>query len=298
MIINQQNLTNLYMALSTAFNSAWEETQPWYEKVAMVVPANTRTVDYKFLASFPLVQEWIGDRQIQSLAAYGFQLITKDYEATIEIERNDIEDDQLGIYNPIVAELGRTIKQHPDALMAKLMEEGFATTIYDGSTFFAADHPVGDTTVSNLGSGSSTAWYLFDTTRKVKPFIFQLRRQAELVRQDRPDDDQVFMRKKFRYGIDYRAAAGYGLWQLAYGSKATLNATNYAAARAAMMAFKGSDGKPLGVQPNLLVVPPALEATAREILHADFILGDATAGGSKSNIWKGSADLLVVPYLN
>lgn len=298
MIVNQQNLTNLYMALSTAFNSAWEETQPWYEQVAMVVPTNTKTVDYKYLANFPLVQEWIGERQIQSLVAYNFHLSTKDYEATIEIERNDIEDDQLGMYNPIVAELGRTIKQHPDSLIASLMEAGFTTEIYDGCMFFDGNHPVGATTVSNLGSGSSTAWYLFDTSRKVKPFIFQLRRKAELVRQDRPDDDHAFLRKKFRYGVDYRAAAGYGLWQMAYGSKATLNATNYAAARTAMMAFKGPDGKPLGIQPNLLVVPPALEATAREILHADFILGDATVGGSKTNIWKGSADLLVVPYLS
>jgi len=28
----------------------------------------------------------------------------------------------------------------------------------------------------------------------------------------------VFMRKKFRFGVEARAAGGYGLWQMSYGS--------------------------------------------------------------------------------
>jgi len=58
-----------------------------------------------------------------------------------------------------------------------------------------------------------------------------------------------------------------------------------------------SEGMPLGIRPTLLIVPPALEGKAREILHAQFIIGSDTAGGSKSNIWQGSANLLVVPEL-
>jgi hypothetical protein len=46
-----------------------------------------------------------------------------------------------------------------------------------------------------------------------------------------------------------------------------------------------------------MVVPPSLEAQAREILQAQFIIGDPTSGGSKTNIWQGTADLLVVPEL-
>src|SRR4030043_327685 len=69
-------------------------------RVAMTVPANTRIMDYKFLLDFPMVREWIGDRQISSLEPKAFQVETKDWEATIEVDRNDIEDDQLGFYNP------------------------------------------------------------------------------------------------------------------------------------------------------------------------------------------------------
>jgi phage major head subunit gpT-like protein len=97
--------------------------------------------------------------------------------------------------------------------------------------------------------------------------------------------------------VDYRGAAAYGLWQLAYASKDTLSATTYAATRAAMMSIKNADGRPLGIKPSLLVVPPSLEQSAREILQAQFIVGDPTNGGYKTNIWQGTADLLVLPEL-
>ena len=53
----------------------------------------------------------------------------------------------------------------------------------------------------------------------IKPVIFQRRRDYDLRRMDMRDDEHVFMRDNYRYGVDARVNAGYGLWQLAYGSK-------------------------------------------------------------------------------
>jgi len=297
MIINAEGLARLYTAFTAVFNAAFQGTETWYERVAMTVPASTRIMDYKFLLDFPMVREWIGDRQISSLEPKAYQVETKDWEATIEVDRNDIEDEQLGFYNPIVAALAQEAKKHPERLIADLMSAGFTTACYDGQYFFNTDHPVGSGTVSNFGGGSGTPWFLLDTNRAIKPFIFQLRRGVQLVRMDRQEDENAFMRKKYRYGVDYRGAAAYGLWQLAYASKETLNSTNYAAARSTMMAFINSEGRPLGIKPSLLLVPPSLEAQAREILQAQFIIGDPNAGGTKSNVWQGTADLLVIPEL-
>ncbi|MEW6386816.1 MAG: Mu-like prophage major head subunit gpT family protein [Thermodesulfobacteriota bacterium] len=297
MIINAEALARVYTAFTAVFNNAFQATETWYERVAMTVPATTRIMDYKFLLDFPMVREWLGDRQISSLEPKAYQIETKDWEATIEIERNDIEDEQLGLYNPIVAALAEEARKHPEKLIATLLKDGFTEVCYDGQYFFDTDHPVGSGSAANFDAGAATAWYLLDTSRAIRPFIFQLRRGVELVRMDRMDDEQVFMRKKFRYGVDYRGAAAYGLWQLAYGSTQDLTATNYAAARAAMMSFTNAEGRPLGIKPTLMVVPPSLEAQAREILHAQVIIGDPAAGGAKSNIWQGTADLLVVPEL-
>ena len=297
MIVNAEALARLYTAFTAVFNAAFQETETWYERVAMTVPANTRIMDYKFLLDFPMVREWLGDRQISSLEPKAYQIESKDWEATIEVERNDVEDEQLGFYNPIIAALAQEARKHPEKLIADLLKNAFTSVCYDGQYFFDTDHPVGSGTAANSAGGSGTAWYLLDTSRAVKPFIFQLRRGVELVRMDRPDDEHAFMRKKFRYGVDYRGAAAYGLWQLAYASKQDLTAPNYAGTRAAMMSLTNAEGRPLGIKPNLMVVPPSLEKSAREILQAQFIIGDPTAGGSMSNVWQGTADLLVAPEL-
>jgi len=76
-----------------------------------------------------------------------------------------------------------------------------------------------------------------------------------------------------------------------------LTPDNYAFVRTQMMSCKGEDGKPLYVNPNLLVVPPQLEQPARLILNADMI-PNAAGTAPQTNIYKGSAELLVVPQLS
>jgi phage major head subunit gpT-like protein len=296
MIINQENLANIYVALVAIFHNAFQEASGFADQVAMLVPSQGRANDYTFLMQFPQLREWIGDRQLSNLAGASFSITNKDYEATIEVDRNDIEDDAVGLYHPLIAELGRNAKLHPDMLVASLLDQGHMTPCYDGQNFFDTDHPGGPGgTQSNYGGGSGPAWYLLDTTKGIKPVIVQQRTQPQLLCLDRPDSSHVFMRKKYRFGVDYRGAVGFGLWQLAYASREELNATNYAAARKSMLTVKNDAGEPLGIMPSLLMVPPSLEMAAKELLKADLL---GTIGeGTKTNIWKGTAELMVVPWL-
>jgi phage major head subunit gpT-like protein len=95
----------------------------------------------------------------------------------------------------------------------------------------------------------------------------------------------------FQYGVDARYNVGYGFWQMAWGSKQTLNSANYAIARAAILGMKGDFGRPLGLVPNLLVVPPSLEQAGRQILKNNQQASGAT------NEWMDTAELLMVPWL-
>ncbi|WP_206051150.1 Mu-like prophage major head subunit gpT family protein [Neorhizobium sp. T7_12] len=123
----------------------------------------------------------------------------------------------------------------------------------------------------------------------VRPFIFQERRPPNLVRKDGEQDDNVFLRKEYIYGVDSRGAAGFGLRQLAWGSKQTLDAAHYEAARVAMQSLTGEEGRSLGVKPNLLVVPPSLEGQARALLTSP------TLANGETNKWFGTAEVLVTP---
>lgn len=51
-----------------------------------------------------------------------------------------------------------------------------------------------------------------------RDFILQVVKGAEFLALDSPDDDNVFKRREFLYGVDCIDNAGYGLWQLALGS--------------------------------------------------------------------------------
>jgi len=291
MIINQATLQGIYKSFSTIFKQAFEGAPSMWEQVAMRAPSAGRSVDYKWLGDFPMMREWLGERVIKDLSGFSYEIVNKDFESTVEVDRNDIEDDQIGVYTPMIQGLGAAAKQHRDILVFGLLKDGFSTTCYDGQYFFDTDHPVGGESVSNFTDGSGDPWFLMDLSRPVKPLILQVRKEPQFVAMDRPDDENVFMRKKYRYGVDDRKNVGFGFWQLAYGSKDTLNSTNYAAARAAMMSFKNDEGVPLGIVPTHLVVPPTLEEAGKRIVEVQT---DANGAG---NPWYGTAKLLVVPWL-
>jgi len=88
--------------------------------------------------------------------------------------------------------------------------------------------------------------------------------------------------------------AGAGTFDNDIGSTA-LTANNAAAVRAQMMELKGPDGDPINENPRVLIVPPALELTARKIAEADEIVFSGSA--NESNVFKGQYDVIVVPQL-
>jgi len=62
---------------------------------------------------------------------------------------------------------------------------------------------------------SATEWYLLDNSFPIKPFIWQLR-QAPMMQQRIAENDQpVFERDVYQWGVRARGVATYGLWWLA-----------------------------------------------------------------------------------
>ncbi|MGD9610465.1 MAG: Mu-like prophage major head subunit gpT family protein [Desulfovibrionaceae bacterium] len=294
-VINASALSALFTGYRVLFQQAYDAAPSYWERVAMLVPSTTSEEHYPWLGDIADLREWIGDRVVNSLALHDYAIRNKKYEKTIGVKRDAVEDDTYGVFGPRFAMLGDNAKRHPDKLVFALLKAGFATACYDGQYFFDTDHPVvingATTSVSNFGGGTGTAWYLLDTSRPVKPLIYQLRRAYNLVRLDRDTDSNVFMRDELLYGVDGRSNVGFGFWQMAYASKAELNADNYGAARAAMQSLTNEAGTSLAIMPNLLVVPPSLEGAGRKLLKNEFNAAGAT------NEWFGTAELLSVPYL-
>lgn len=297
MLINSGNLQTLNRGFSAAFLEGFEGADTDYEMFTMVSPSGAATTEYSWLGQFPGLIKWLGERIVKGIVSHGYSITNETYEATLAVKRTDIEDDQYGAYGKIFAEAGRAAMDHRSQLIYAALKAGFETKCYDGQFFFDTDHPVYNMegapagTVSNDGGGNGEPWFLFDASRMVKPMVFQDRLPAAITQMTAETDEPVFMLDEYRYGVRARCNVGYGFWQMAYGSKQTLNAASYKAARAAMRGFVGDRARVLGIKPTHLVVGPALEENGLEILNAE-----QDAAGA-SNVWARTAELIVSPWL-
>ncbi|RRW90599.1 Mu-like prophage major head subunit gpT family protein [Pandoraea apista] len=297
MQVNAQSINQIFIGLNTHFNNAFEAAPSTWQQIAMRVPSTGREELYAWLDRFPQMRKWVGEKVVKALKAHGYTVVNDDFEATVEVDRNDIEDDRLGIYAPQAQSAGYSAKQLPDEIVYELVNNAFTKKCYDGQYFFDTDHPVGDGVASNkfdvpltiagqaaalatfgkvrsamrkfkddegrplnitpnvllvppslddianalmtnerLNDGmpnpykgaarvvcdarllSDTAWFLLDTTKPIKPFVYQERKAPVFVQQVDPQADDVFTRKKFKFGAEARAAGGFGFWQLGAGS--------------------------------------------------------------------------------
>jgi phage major head subunit gpT-like protein len=296
MLVNAGNLDALRVAFKTNFQSGLAMADQDWDKIATVVPATTKEQKYGWLGKIPGVREWLGPRAVQNLTQGDYSIKEKALELTIGVDRDDVETDNLGIYKPLFEEMGQSTGAEFGRMVYAQLASGFTTNCYDGQFFFDIDHPVLDAggnviNVANTDGGAGTAWYLMDVSRPLKPIILQKRKDFEFVAKDKVTDDNVFTNKEFHYGADARANTGFGFWQFAWGSKQPLTPANYAIARAALVTMKGDYGRPLGLKKFMLVVPGQLESAGRQILNSEY----GTAG--VTNEWKGTAELMVTPWL-
>lgn len=296
MDINAANLRAIHTGLSTAFNTRLNNTTTYYSQLAMTANSVTAMNEYPRLDDLPGMREWIGDRVVHDLSAQSYIIRNRKFEMTLGILRDQIEDDQIGMFTPVASEMGLSAAEFPDQLIFPLFKAGATTRCYDGQYFFDTDHPGydengGETSVSNFQDGAGPAWYLIDDSRVIKPMVWQSRRKFQLVAKNSLDDDNVFWRDQFVWGVDGRCNAGFGLWQLAYMSRQPLTAANYQIARERMSTIRKRSGQIINILPRKLLVPPTLESDGRKLLEAEMI------NGGDTNIWKGTAELSVIPHL-
>ena len=291
MIINSAALAALSTGFQTAYDLGGDNYEQSYQKIAMDVKSTGSSETYIGLGNTTVFREWLGDRVIQNLSAFDYTIKNKDFENTIGVPRNAIEDGNLGQFNFQFQTLGQDAREHPDSLVYGLIEKGETELGYDGQYFFDTDHDVNGASVSNITAGAETSWYLLDATRPLKPFIFQKRKDYNFVSLDSETDANVFFRKEFIYGSDARVNAGFGLWQLAHKSSEDLIAANFETAKGAMTGLTNDNGKPMRIAPSVLLVPPSLEAKAMALVAP-------TLANGATNIYAGSIEVVVSRWLS
>lgn len=229
MLATKPVIQALMTSFSSIFQGALEGTENYSESLVTSVSSSTATNTYGWMTRIMKMRKWVGPRRLQNLETEAYVLRNETYENTIAVDVNDIEDDNLGVYNPMMGELGRTSAKWKDQLFTEVLQ---ANTLpgFDGKPLFAADHDLGGQAGVQGNVETSTP----------------------------------------------------------------LSAENYEAAVAKMQSLKGNDGEPLAVNPDVILVPPQLRLTAKQILESETI---AVGGAAVRNHLAGTARVVVAPEL-
>jgi phage major head subunit gpT-like protein len=229
MILNNTTIAAINVGFNKDYQKGYSRLPAWWSKIAMKVASNTLINTYAWMARLGQMRQWVGERIVNNLRSYVYQLANLDYEYTVGVLANDIKDDNVGVYAPVFEQMGEASVKWADQLVKAALQAGTSQVTFDGVAFFSTAHPLSGTNQSNL----------FTTT--------------------------------------------------------ALTAANFDIVKIALAQLKGEDGELLNVGRPTLIVPSALETTAKNILSAGLI---ASGGVAITNVLQNAADLLVLDELN
>jgi phage major head subunit gpT-like protein len=232
--------TLLLPGLKAIFLEEYEKTEDnAWKQFSMMMDSTGYSETYAFLGATPAMREWLTERIPTGLQANPFTLANKDFEATIEVDRNALKDDRYGEIRAQVQMLAEASRRYYGQMAFTVLGEGDQTTYgscYDGLEFFDTQHKEGayyTTVQSNLGSSA-------------------------------------------------------------------LSLTAISATRAAMMNFKNDRGLPMGAVPDTIIVSPAYEDLALQLVGSNTT--DASGNGTGNftglnNPQKGRFQVISSPWI-
>ena len=114
MIVNSQYLDLAYRGFKSVYTDACNTAPTTWDKIAMTVPAGVREETYGWLGPFPQMREWLGGgRVLKDIEAQSYTSANRPFESALNIRRADVSD-RLGIFEPMIAEMGHTARLPPE----------------------------------------------------------------------------------------------------------------------------------------------------------------------------------------
>jgi phage major head subunit gpT-like protein len=116
-----------------------------WPELATKVESKSDSEHYRWLGAVPTVREWGTGRVAKGVYPYSYDVTNMKYEATLEVDRDEMSDDQLGAIKIRIAELAERAALHPDSLSSTLLALGDQSgyVAYDGKKFFSDEHESG-----------------------------------------------------------------------------------------------------------------------------------------------------------
>lgn len=154
MIINRANMDGLFQSYSVKFSEAQKKAQTRaYDNqlmvvdIALVMPVTGAATVHPWLEQIRGIKEWVGDRLISNITLGKLTVTNRDFENTVSVPRNDIEDDQYGVYTPLIGMMGADA----ESLWIRLAIEALLSNgnWADGNPILCSGRKLGQSTITN-----------------------------------------------------------------------------------------------------------------------------------------------------
>lgn len=281
-IVNRNLLNARFTDYKREFNTSFgqfEKMSADWKTVSFRVPSTTDMNDYAALLELPAVTQWIGPRTISNITAQQYALQNLDWQVTIQISRNNIEDNKDGMVMERIKRLpgqfGKRVRS--DVFLAYRNGSAAASLGWDGVPYFDANHPVGAGVIPNedLMGANPHPWILFDSKIDMGGVLFQERKKPYATTLG-AGSEWAYHNNTYLFSGNSRYVIGYGHWQAAYMSNQAFTEAFFWAAYNAMLAFVDANGYEIGVDPDTLIYHPADTALVRRILKKTGLYWDGT----------------------
>lgn len=154
MLINRANLDTLFQTFLAKFTEAQKaaSTRPYpnalmVDDIALAIPVTGSGTVHSWLEQIKGIHEWVGDRVINNLKIGQITVTNRPFENTISVKRDDIEDDQYGMFAPLIGMMGADAENlWPKLAVEALVGNG---TWADGNPFFCSARIMGESTITN-----------------------------------------------------------------------------------------------------------------------------------------------------
>ncbi len=141
-IINTGLLTK---GLRSEFFDRFNAVTTYHQDLCTRIQSNSDSETYKWLGSIPRMREWGTGRVARGIRSESYSVENLKYEATLEVDRDEISDDKTGQIRVRIGELADRAATHKDYLISQLLINGETAGFnsYDGVSFFNDSHVSG-----------------------------------------------------------------------------------------------------------------------------------------------------------
>ena len=104
-VVTSSLVSALRVGFQREFQDALSSAPSQWDRLSTRVPSSSAGNTYGWIGQFPKLREWSGDRSFKNIKEHGYSVMNNLYEATVDIPRTAVEDDDIGVYAPLFREM-------------------------------------------------------------------------------------------------------------------------------------------------------------------------------------------------